>query len=318
MIDTVQLRHSLPLPSPRELIAQGWTPIMRGDIRWTRNLQTNESLPRLTWRRTPIGSWLTAEISLPKLLYTNNVRLITDADVAHSLEKISHYISGIIQDEFDAATAIVGRIDYCFNFNVGEANIASYISLVASVSVPYMTRSIVEETTAIWKNKSKEITVYGKHAEVAKQVRKRKATQADCKSALGLLRVEVRLKSFYSIGCLVQRYKLPDRKAQNMLSCRLALQEIASVLRVLGLDRKAPVIDERFDMLREKYGDTENFRKLVAFLALHDRYGERFWKRGIGNYSPSTIHRYLRDLKDANVRLSLLRELPPLYLPQLL
>jgi hypothetical protein len=322
MIDTVQLRHRIPLPSANELRAQGWLPISKhGDNSWKRNQPMNtETLPRLTWRQTLSGAWLTAEVSLPKMLYPNSVELLDDDDVGQGLMLVTQYVSDVINRRFDAATALVGRIDYYYDFEMVDSNIIRYLSLAATKSISRMTRFVVGQTTVSWRNnpkkkKSKEIKLYDKRAEVWQRLLEGKAAEAELKSASGLLRFEMSYRISDSVRYLAKKLGLPNRKAHYLLSCSIALDELGRALKLLGLDRVSPMGDERPAALRQIFGDTRQVRNLAGFLFFRDHYGEDFWKHGIGGYSRSSVYRYSTALRQAGIGLKSARKLPPLSLP---
>jgi len=321
VIDTVQLRHSAPLPPSRVLMDHGFIQ-RRGHalpdadiVTWVQNFKRAGGVfPRLAWSSTPSGGWLTAEVSLPKMLYSSNVILIDDADVNRGLDVISQFISNETGFTFDAHTALVGRVDYCFNFSVGEENIARYVSAVSCTTLPLMTRRIIEDTTAVFQNESRKVQLYGKQAEVESRWQKGKATDDELQAAPGILRLEVSYRHAKACKSLARRSGLPDHRADHLLVRGIAEAELGKMLTALGLDRIVEAVDTRLDVLRENHGYTSYFRQLVAYLALRDHYGEKFYQQGIGGYSRSSIYRLKRDLKAAGVLLRTEHQLPPLRL----
>lgn len=322
MIDTTSLRHLVPLLPPSEMAARGFTttcghsPSKEHDrTTWKLNLpRYNGTLPRLTWNSSPSGDWLTAEVSLPKFLFGNNVNMVSDADVRNALDGISCFITETVGVPFDALSALIGRVDYCWNFPVGETNVYTIVSAASQSSIPRMVRYHIGPTTATFKQQSKHITIYGKHAEVATRVRKKAATDKELHAAVGQLRLEVSYRNSDSCKRLAKRYGLPERTAGTLLVGGIAHEELERALEALNLDRTIEPTNSRIDVLREKYGDTARFRSLVAFLTMLDRYGEHFWKQGIGGYCRSTYYEYARALKAASVWLKTDESIPPLRL----
>ncbi|HJR06228.1 MAG TPA: phage/plasmid replication protein [Pyrinomonadaceae bacterium] len=321
MIDTVQVRHIVPMPSPAEMLKRGWStscghvPIDGEGVRWKFNQPSSleNVLPRLTWSATPSGMWLSAEVSLPKLLYGNNVVLLADADVWQGVDKISNYVSGIALTDFNARTALVGRVDYCWNFPVGETNILHYITLAASAFLSRMIRSKIDETTVTWRNLSKMVSFYGKRAEVAKSIREGRATPAQEQDADGLLRLEARYLRPDSVRRTAKSHNLPERNAQYLLAGSVAYDELARTLEITGMDQATPIVDMRLDKLREKFS-AGRCRSLMGFLAYLARYGEGFYRDPSFGYSRSAYYRDARDLKRCGVWLKTDTPLPPLRL----
>lgn len=321
MIDTVSLRHNIPL-LPFAHMSEcsfsttcGHSPTRHPYTTWKLNLtRDGGTLPRLTWSSTPSGDWLTAEVSLPKFLFGNNVSLISQADVRNALTGISRFISETVGISFDAPAALVGRVDYCWNFPVGETKITTYVAAASHAAIPRMLRYQIGTTTVNFKQRSRQITIYGKHAEVSHRVRERTATDSELRDAVGQLRMEVSYRN--SDGCkrLARRYGLLDRCAGSLFDGDIAHAELERTLGMLGLNKTTESVDARLDILREVYGDTSHFRCLTSFLSLLDRYGENFWQQGIGGYSRSSYYQYARELKQAGVWLKAVQRLPPLRL----
>jgi len=322
VIDTTSLRHLMPLLPPSEMAARGFTSTCGHSsaetherITWKFNPpHDNGTFPRLTWNSSPSGDWLTAEVSLPKFLFGNNVRMVSDTDVRNALNGISCFITETVGVPFDALSALVGRVDYCWNFPVGETNVYTIISAASQASIPRMVRYHIGTTTTTFKQQSKYITIYGKHAEVTTRVREKTATDEELRAAVGQIRLEVSYRN--SDGCkrLARRYGLPERTAEMLLVGGIAHEELERALEALNLDRPTKSSNARIDILRETYGDTGRFRALVAFLTILDRYGENFWRQKIGGYSRSSYFEYARALKVAGVWLKTDESIPPLRL----
>ena len=321
MIDTIRLIRPAPLPPSSALIERGFRPL-RGRMSsnsksatWVWNaVRENGVFPRLTWSSTLWGDWITAETSMPKMLYGNNVQLVDDADVHRGLDVISQFVYEEAGTLFDAHTALVSRVDYCGNFLVGEENVIAYLVAAAGASPPRLTRYQIGDTTVTFKNKSQVIRLYDKHCEVANLVRDGTAGNDELLAALGILRLEV--SHLHSGACkrLAKRLALPDRRASHLLVGSVAFEELARNLAALGLDRLMEPVDMRLDILRETYGDNPHCRRLAGFLGFLDRYSENFWRQCIGGYSRSLYYSHARDLKKAGVWLKTEHQLPPLYL----
>ncbi len=318
MIDTVALRHNIPLLPPDLMFERGFTTrrYTLSDNRyttWKLNPPRNKgTLPRLTWSSTPGGDWLTAEVSLPKFLFGNNVRLVSDVDVQRGLSDISRFISETSGVTFDAPLSQVGRVDYCGAFHVGESNIVPYIAATAHATAARMLRHQFGSTTVCLGNKSKRFMVYSKHEEVLNRARAGSVTDDELHNSLGQLRLEVTHRND-SCRRVTKRYKLPARQARYLLTSHIALNELELALEVLGLNKITESKDARLDVLRERYGDTTHCRCLIAFLSYLDRYGEDFWKHGVG-YKRSTYYGYASELKTAGVWLRSDKVLPSLHL----
>jgi hypothetical protein len=121
MLDTVQIKHffqSLICDDFRKT----WHYLSKArNPTWTRNEQGSKTLPKLTMISTPNGIWhLSAEVSLPKMLFGHNARLPNQAEVSEGLQMISEYVEANSGLPFDARTAIVSRVDFAKDFHLSK------------------------------------------------------------------------------------------------------------------------------------------------------------------------------------------------------
>jgi hypothetical protein len=300
----------------------GHTPAEGENSTYVLNLPRDAvSLPQLTVSNTASGVWCTAALSLPKHLYGNNVIMVSDADLPRALDSVSRFVTGVCGFEFDAHHALVGRVDYCHNFATGEANVAAYIDAGATATVARMDRFKINSTTVSFVAKGKVIKLYGKRAEVSKELAEGRATNDELLAAEGNTRLEVTYRRRDALMRLAERHGLEDRRAHQLLAAGVAQKELRQALGLLGLDSPTRLQDTRMDILREKYGDTKRCRALVAFLGYLDRYGEATWRRDACGrfptwygYSRSTYMANVRLLKAAGAWTRADRQLPPLSL----
>jgi hypothetical protein len=257
---------------------------------------------------------------LPKYLYGNNVVMVNAADVPRALEGVSRFVTEVCGFEFDAHHALLGRADYCYNFDTGQANVNAYVDVAAAATLPRADRFKINATTVSFVTKGRVVKLYGKYAEVARHVREGTATNDELRAAEGKTRLEVTTRRSDALVRLANRYGL-ERRAHHLLTAEVAGDELGQALTLLGLDKPTRLQDTRMDVLREKYGDTKRCRALVAFVGYLDRYGEATWQRTAGGqfptwygYSRSTYMANVRLLKDAGVWARQDRQLPPLTL----
>lgn len=321
MIDTIALSHVVPTPSDLTSKLEDWEAKYdsQGNIaRWVFNIPDQA---RLTWSVGHEGlSYIRVEHSLPKLLRKNNVEMITALDVRKGLEYISEYTSNmtrhITHREFDANTARVVRVDYCFNFNVGEENIVPYISAVANRNVSRMDRELINDTSVYFKNKGKhknrEILLYGKLAELLAC----KKTGDELEAAKGMLRLESRFLRADSVNRLAKQMGFERPSSDLLLTQEIADAVLVKDLERLGLDKSTVPLDDRIATLLRAYPREGRGQRLAGFVALLDRYGEGFWKIPDTHTSKGSYYRDARSCKDVNVwRCALNTEaLPPLRL----
>jgi len=317
MIDTVQFRHQIPMPSLKGVQDRGFRRVKGQPYKWVWDYQvTGKTVPRLTWRSTEGGDWLTVEVSLPKLLYSSNVFPLTADDIREGLEMISEFVEHTAGVVFEASEALVGRVDYCHGFQVGSENMMPYLSAISRANYPNLPFPSIKRSSVTFSNKarSKEIQLYDKWEEMSEQFKEGKATEDQRDSALGFLRLEVRHRTSPACTRLATKHDQPNRTAKYLLSPDIAYREIEESLTALGLDRPIVAVDGRVDGIRKAFGDTPLCRRLLGFITLLDRYGEGFWKHGYGGYKKSKYHEEAKLLRGAGLWLYSEQPLPALQI----
>ena len=316
MLDTVQLRH-LFATQPTIELARSFRSLPQHSSSfkavWVRNAPCGTTYqPRLTWSQTNCGDWLSVEASLPRLLFGRNTVPLHEDDIQAALNKLSAFVYQTVGVEFDAATALVGRVDYFVDFRVGETNVDRYLAAIATATLPRFDRHMIN-TTILFRNKSKQISVYDKTREILNH---NQVSPVMLEEAKGMLRLEVRHKTSDACQRLKGKYSLSNRTALDLLTGAIAFQELSEALSDLGVDRDILKYDRRIDALREHYGDSAVFRRLAGFIKLLERYGDNFWQSGCGGYSRTMYYEHMRMVKGANAWLRSDMALPPLRLSE--
>jgi hypothetical protein len=130
---------------------------------WTLNARGSEILPNLTMILTPNRIWhLSAEVSLPKMLFGHNARLPNQVEVFEGLETISEYVEATSGFRFDAKTATVSRVDFAKDFLLSEAAIFQLIKKLSDKILPRMDKLLYNDSTLYFKAKTRQIRIYGK------------------------------------------------------------------------------------------------------------------------------------------------------------
>lgn len=315
-MDTVLLRHAYHYSAP---------PAVQCEFTFTGERYVfnppaikNHALPALTWYAAPDGiNYLTARVSIPKMLYGNNVQMVSGKEISRALDGISNYASELSGVEFDAKSANVGQIDFSYNFQVGEENAFGYLNALRQTSMPRMKRRIIGDgETVDFGNRSQKVICYSKSVETANLARLSKATDADVRAAVGILRVEHRFLNSGACKRLAERFNLPDRRADYLLRDDIAEMVMNETIMKLGLDKAVESGDSRLSLLREHcHGYGSRFQRLAGFLALCDAYGA-------DNLVPlrivteRTFYRQRKEVEEAGAWLvsPVKRTLPPLRL----
>lgn len=297
------------MPTGEQLLRRGFKKLWRpfGVESWAYDTsRVGHLTPLLTWSNTLSGDWLTAESSLPVLMYGRNTRWLEVNEIQPALDRLGRCVESMSEMQFDAKTALVGRVDYVQNFHVGERNVKKYISAVSQLSLPRYTRHVYG-TTVMFGNKSKQILLYDKYAEVCS----REFDSNWQQEAWGVLRLEVRFRKG-ACDRLRKKHGRASREASELLMGDIALKELTLAIKELGLNEGVAERNQRIDHLLEHYGDTALTRRVAGFLPFYDRFGNDFWREEYGGYSRSMYYDHLRKLKTAGALLCSDIELPPL------
>lgn len=261
------------------------------------------SAPTLFYRRAADGNhYASVEASLPKILYGNNIRILDQTDLREALDSLSVFASAQFGIQFNALTADVARVDFCFNFMVGEERLHAYLFAASEAEPPRLKRRVIGKIETVeFANKRRKVYLYDKSREVEMLFRKGKTTKdVSVMAQGGLLRLEARFNKLDAVEHLARKQLLlPDRRAQTLLTLDAAKTVLTNALESFGL-RHAPVEtrDARVLRLQEAYGYGSKFQRLIGFMRLCEIYGnEKVVKLGI--IKPSAYYRQKTELKDA-------------------
>jgi hypothetical protein len=268
MFDTVLFRHVCNDPC-----LDSFTPLGKKFV-FNPPPVKGHALPQLTWRTVPSGvSYLDARVSLPKMLFANNVQMLSGADIPRALDAVTGFVSDVVGVEFNAWTANIGRLDVCHNWHVGEAETYTYLHALRNAHLSKMTRRVIDDGTVDFAHDSQQVVFYAKHAETQERAKVGKATDEHLHASIGVLRGEHRYVN--SRGCisLASILKLDSRRADNLLTEEVAETVMHKTVKDLGLDKSIESGDSRLALLRERYGFTSTYETLAGFLQLCDTHG---------------------------------------------
>lgn len=260
---------------------------------------TGSSQPQVTvfaYESSPVR--VVSQVSLPKLVLGTNVREITEDDLHAAYDLESEFVSDIIGQEFDTRTAQLCRLDLCRNFQLEkDEEVRPHIEAISAGKLPHRIRVRYGETTAYFKSASSMTLFYGKYEETLLQHRRMKASEEDLRASKGVLRFEDRYLNGRSLTALAARHKLPDKRAQTLLTTEVAERTINSRMESLGLNRQIVSVDLRKRILAERFKGRAP--ELLGVLAYRQEWGDDFWKR-LG-WSKSKFYRTRKDLMDAGL-----------------
>lgn len=271
--------------------------------------------PHLTWRTAPNGvGYLDAKVSLPKMLFGNNVQMISETDIPLVKDTVTGFVSDVVGVEFNAWTAPIGGLDVCHNWHVGEAETYMYLHSLRNAHIPRMVRRVIDNGTVDFINGSQKVVFYSKHAETMKRAQEGKATDEQLRASIGILRGEHRFTNTSACKRLASRLNVDSHRAEHLLTREVAEAVMNITVSELGLDNHIESGDSRLAILRERYGFGKTYETLAGFLQLCDIHGADNLVR-LG-YHPETFRRRRKQLEVAGAWLTnpTRATLPPLRL----
>jgi len=300
MLDTVQIKHFF-----RSLVCDDfqsrWRYLSKArNPTWTLNAKGSENLPNLTIINTPNDIWhLSAEVSLPKMLFGHNARLPNQAEVFQGLQMIGEYVEAESNLPFDVSTATVSLIHYAKDICLGESDVWKMIKILAAKRLPPLRKNFYEDATLYFTSKArtKQIRIYPKLKEV---LDRKHATPEAIAHAQGVLRLELCLVKPDSMDSLVKRLRLPDKTTSSMLTEEISDSAIGEVLDKLNFFESLSNEKTNLELLREQF-PTRKAMNLCGFLEMVNERGEGFYKDESLGFSKDAYFRDARDCRKVKV-----------------
>lgn len=226
---------------------------------------------------------LSIECSLPTVLFGTNIYMLTsEQDIKDAAKVVNHCLhnhSGI--PKVDLMDGELGRLDLCYNHMVGES-VVDYVKVISTLEMSQRDRTIINHETVYFKSQVVTTVFYDKHK------------QCLLPDAKGILRQETRFtKNHY----LSKKTNIPDTKLHDITLDWVEMQ-LQSDLHRLQLDTN--IICDRqqvLDSLRAIYPVTKANRLYGFWNAANELTQDQIEK----SYSPSTRKRYKRELRNAGI-----------------
>ncbi len=298
MLDTVQIKHFFQSLACDDF-QRHWHYLSKArNPAWTLNAKGSETLPNLTMIFTPNGIWhLSAEVSLPKMLFGHNARLPNQAEVIEGLQIVSEYVEANSGLHFDANTATVSRVDFAKDFPLSEADVFQLIKKLSDKILPRMDKLFYNDSTLYFKAKTRQIRIYGKFREVLA----RKYTKPEnVKTARGILRFEHCLLRNYAIDSIVEKLSLPDKTTHSLLTQDVSDFVMSEVLESLNFNELLTNDKTNLENLLA-YFQTRKAMNLCGFLEMLKLRGEHFYKDETLDFSKDSYFRDAKDCRKAKV-----------------
>lgn len=285
MFDTVTFVRDAGHVDPHGLLARGWTrqtttkPDGTFSDKFYLNEQTEEVSPRLTWYES---GYLTAEVSLPKLLNGQNVELIHQVDLPEAFEKVGDFVGSKADVDVDMSSWALSRCDFCYCWKVDDL-LPHYLQALSRLHLSRHNRQSVDGSSLTFHSKANKLLLYDKHKESKLDIAK------------GVLRAEVAIRDTHY---LAKKWLKTERTAGAMLTDDGSKQVLEYFLDRLGL-ADAPILPELAyrDALVHQFG-VKMAGDLLLFSWLYEQYSSGLvgWL-----YPRRTYYHYRKQLKDAGL-----------------
>jgi len=303
MLDTVRVKYPIS-PDPEQL--QSWihktTTTETSGTReyYIYNPKVTEDEVSLRYTYYPLDynfkPLLTLELSLPKLLYSNNYQMLLSID--RSIEAANKKLAIVPHAPIlDLAEGILIRLDMCYNHQVGEA-VDDYIRAIGNLDYPHRRTKYHRGEGVEFKAKHSTSKFYNKQRETKTQ------------EAFGILRQEVTLLEPKDIQ------RLLGKRKPTLLDVHrdLVADYLKTDLRKLSLlDNSIATRNTALKMLCDAHGETAGIYYYGLLVSKMDKSRKSI---AIETHThPRSLDRKLRKIVETGIPLTLTdREepLPPL------
>jgi hypothetical protein len=298
MLDTVQIKHFFQSLTCDDFQKHWYQLSKARNPTWILNEKGSETLPNLTMVLTPNGIWhLSAEVSLPKMLFGHNARLPNQTEVFEGLQMMSEYVEAKSRLNFGATTATVSRVDFAKDFSLSEADVFQLIKKLSDKILPRMDKLLYNDSTLYFKAKTRQIRIYGKLREV---LARKKTKPENIKKARGILRFEHCLLKSYAVDSIVKELSLPNKTTQNLLTQNVSDFVMSEILESLNFNELRTNNKTNLENLLEHFR-TRKAMNLCGFLEMINLRGENFYKDETLGFSKDSYYSDLRNCRKAKV-----------------
>ncbi|MED4908868.1 hypothetical protein P9761_11635 [Brevibacillus centrosporus] len=224
---------------------------------------------------------LEVELSIPKLLYGENVTLLNQDDIQTFFALLEDELYRIFGKRIEKETWQVKRLDVCWNFAVGD-KVKDYLKQIALMKINRLIKVVYQDGESVVfhdKNNQKRIMFYDKERECIQ----RKCQSDLIERANGLLRLEIRL---------------PLREITNYAKERRAVDILRKGYFIYATAKILPIEFTSSNEISYEWVTTHGINKAemtIGFQTLKNEFGEN----GIKSlYSSSTLHNRKKLIKE--------------------
>jgi hypothetical protein len=220
MVDTIRMRAELPQEIGWSSLAADRESTTKGPNRYDRYLA--EGCVTITQHLQGARTWITAECSLPRLMFGHNIEVLSVEQVALGFDKLCEVIGKCFVESVPALQFwLVTRLDLVYDHRTNEAS--SVVSALRTFWRPrayeYIHDVVSNGRSVCKKAASYTVRVYDKHAQTVheRRAQRRRGLDPDMLASLAADRLRIEYSARKSL--LSKRGKLSScRSASGLLS----------------------------------------------------------------------------------------------------
>lgn len=226
-------------------------------------------------------------LSIPKLIYGNNIKEIDEQDINKFFDIIHNRLNELFNISIDSEEWKINEVEVSKNFHLdSQQRVTEYVSKLSNIKLPRKTTIEYNTESTYFKNKSQTIKFYNKYQELKKQ---KYISPELLKQAENILRFEVQAK-----GYLLREFST-ERKALNILTKEFFESVTTEIIELINskisLGDKSIITPIIFESGMTK----AQIESSVAIMIFTDKWGASTIKEV---YSSSTLDRKLNHLKE--------------------
>ena len=263
-----------------------------GSLSWFDNGLPGIHEPQLTfyptWRKI---YRLRVDLNIPKLYYGSNILLPNSADIREIFPLVSNNVEVRTGQKFDAFRADTCRIHYAFN-RVSEIDeVKRVIAHYAGFDVPRMRKTVINDETVYFQNKSRGMRIYDKNAEtIINDPRPELIEQSN-----RITRFEYFFDELTNIKRFAKRMGFKNSSAGVMLSensINAAIKEFQTLLKYENLNLTN---QNKVGLIYRQTKDIKKAIQLSGFLDAVEYFGKDFYRNREFKMGKTTYYNHLRE-----------------------
>ncbi len=263
-----------------------------GSLTWFDNGMREIHEPSLSFYRT----WgkiyrLRVDINIPKLFYGSNILLPNLDDIQEILDLVSNNVKTRTGLKYDAFSADTCRIHYAFNQTSKIDEVRRIIDHYAGFNVPRMLKTVINDESVYFGNKSRGMRIYDKNADI----RKKCPVPELIEQSNGITRYEYYFDGLTPVKRFAERLRFNGSEAREMLSEQSINTAISEFMRLLHYDKLNLTNQSKIGLIYQQTKDIKRAIHLSGFLDAVECFGKEFYRNKSFSMSKTTYYRNLRE-----------------------